>query len=124
MNPRGRVLCVDDDQQVLSVTKELLEWKGYDVAVVTSGKAAVAQVCRQFDLVILDYNLPDINGDVVAERWKQEHPAVPILMLSGCPNLPAHALDNVNGHLTKGGRMEVFFGMISELTKAHVDMCA
>ena len=124
MKPRIKVLCVDDNQPVLSITKELLEWKGYEVAAATSGQAAVDQVCRHFDLVILDYNLPDFNGDVVAERWKREQPLVPILMMSGCVNLPDHALDNVDGHLAKGGRTDVFFGVISELTKARTDMCA
>jgi len=124
MKPRIKVLCVDDNQPVLSITKELLEWKGYEVAAATSGQAAVDQVYRHFDLVILDYNLPDFNGDVVAERWKREQPSVPILMMSGCVNLPDHALDNVDGYLAKGGRTEVFFGAISELTKARTDMCA
>ncbi len=124
MNPRGRVLCVDDDQQVLSVTKDLLEWKGYEVAAVSSGEAAVAQLPRQFDLLILDYNLPDINGDIVAEHWKREHPSVPILMVSGCTDLPVHALDNVDWFLNKGGGTEIFLGVISELTKTHAAGCA
>jgi|ERR1035441_18372 CheY-like chemotaxis protein len=120
MKSRVRVLCVDDDQQVLDVTKELLEYKGYEVAAVSSGQAAVAQLRNQFDLVIVDYNLPDINGDVVAEFWKRDHPFVPILMVSGCPDLPAHALDHVNAHLTKGVGMDSFFGAVSELTNcAH-----
>ena len=119
MKPRVRVLCVDDDQQVLSATTDMLEWKGYEVAAVTSGKAAVAQICKQFDLVIVDYNLPDINGDVVAEHWKREHPTVPILMVSGSPNLPPHALEHVNAHLAKGCLTDSFLSTISELTKTR-----
>ena len=124
MKPSVRVLCVDDDPQVLSVTTDMLEWKGYEVAAVTSGKAAVAQTCKQFDLVIVDYNLPDINGDIVAEYWKREHPTVPILMVSGCPNLPSRALDHVNAHLAKGCQMNSFLGVISELTKTRTNMGA
>lgn len=120
MKPRVRVLCVDDDQHVLDVIKELLEYKGYEVAAVTSGQAAVAQLRNQFDLVILDYNLPDISGDVVAELWKRDHPFVPILMVSGCPNLPERALDHVNAHLTKGVGMDSLFSAVSQLTNcAH-----
>jgi CheY-like chemotaxis protein len=117
MKQSVRVLCVDDDQQLLSVTTELLQCEGYEVAAVTSGRAAVAQIGKQFDLVIVDYNLPDINGDVVAEHWKRDHPSVPILMVSGCPNLPPHALDHVNAHLAKGGWTDLFLRAISELTK-------
>jgi CheY-like chemotaxis protein len=124
MSPRGRVLCVDDDQQVLSVTKDLLEWNGYEVEAVANGEAAIAKLPQQFDLLILDYNLPDINGDIVAEHWKREHPSIPILMVTGCIDLPAHALDNVNRYLTKGGKTQMFLGVISELTKSHAAMCA
>ena len=77
MRPSVRVLCVDDEQQVLSAITELVAWKGYEVATATSGQAAMAQIGRQFDLVAVDYNLPDTNGDVVADRWKREHPSVP-----------------------------------------------
>jgi CheY-like chemotaxis protein len=124
MIPRRRVLCVDDDHQVLSVTKELLEWKGYEVEAVSNGEDAVAKLPQQFDLLILDYNLPDINGNIVAERWKREYPSISILMVSGCEDLPAHALENVNRYLTKGCATKVFLGVISELTKSHTAMCA
>ena len=124
MSPRRRVLCVDDDQEVLSVTKELLEWKGYEVEAVSNGEAAVARLSQPFDLLILDYNLPGINGNVVAEHWKREHPSISILMVSGCVDLPAHALDNVNRYLTKGCATKIFLGVISELTKSQTAMCA
>ena len=122
MKPNVKVLCVDDDRDVLSLTSELLEWKGYEVAAVTSGTDAVAQIGKQFDLLIVDYNLPDFNGDVVAERWKSEHPSVPILMFSGSLDLPPHALDHVNAFLPKGGRADSLWGMVSDLTQS--EMCA
>jgi CheY-like chemotaxis protein len=117
MQPHKKVLCVDDDKLVLTMTKQLLEHKGYEVTAVDNGQRAVDQVCRQFDLVIVDYNLPDFNGDVVAERWKQERPSVPILMVSGCVELPEHALDHVNAHLMKGTGLDSFFGAVSQLTE-------
>jgi DNA-binding response OmpR family regulator len=113
-----RVLCVDDNEQLLDATKTLLECKGYEVAAVSTGQAAVDQISKQFDLVIVDYNLPDINGDVVAAQWKHQRPSVPILMLSGAVDLPVHALDHVNAFVAKGSALDSFFGAISELTKA------
>ncbi len=117
MQPHKTVLCVDDDRSVLTATKALLEYKGYEVITVDTGQRAVDHVCIPFDLVIVDYNLPDFNGDVVAERWKQERPAVPILMLSGSLDLPEHALDHVNAHLIKGAGIDSFFGAVSKLTE-------
>ncbi len=116
MASRIRILCVDDDEAVLFVTKDLLELKGYEVAAVTNGRAALAQVCEGYDLVIVDYNLPDIDGGTVAKHWKREHPSVPILMVSGCPDLPEKARQHVNGYLAKGRPMDHLFGAVSELT--------
>jgi CheY-like chemotaxis protein len=99
------------------MTKALLEYKGYEVIAVTTGQRAVDCVCMPFDLVIVDYNLPDFNGDVVAERWKHERPSVPILMLTGSVDLPEDALDHVNAHLMKGGGIDSFFGAVTELTQ-------
>jgi DNA-binding response OmpR family regulator len=118
MQAHKTVLCVDDDRSVLTATRALLEYKGYEVITVDTGQRAIDHVCIPFDLVIVDYNLPDFNGDVVAECWKQKHPAVPILMLSGSIDLPEHALDHVNAHLMKGVGIDSFFGVVSDLTES------
>jgi DNA-binding response OmpR family regulator len=115
VNLHKRVLCVDDDPTVLDLTKELLEYKGFEVTTADCGQCALEHIRKPFDLVIVDYNLPDFNGDVVARRWKQARPAVPILMFTGCVDLPEHALDHVNAHLTKGVGMASFFHAISQL---------
>jgi hypothetical protein len=65
---------------------------------------------------MLDYDLPDSKGDVVAEHWKREHPAVPILLLSGCLDLPRHALDHVDAYLGKGAVLDMLFSTVSKLT--------
>ena len=122
MQSTVRILCVDDDANLLSVMADLLRHKGYEVLAVSSGQAAVDQTCREFDLMIVDYNLPDFNGDVVAEHWKCEQPEVPILLLSGCPNLPPHALDHVNGYLRKGDGTDQLFTAVSDLTHARQRM--
>jgi two-component system response regulator MprA len=111
-----RILCVDDDPRALTITRALLQTKGYQVETADCGACAVNQINQQFDLLILDYNLPDFNGDVVAERFRQEHPSVPILMYSGSSQLPEHALACVNAHLAKGSGVESLFGAVSALT--------
>jgi len=116
MGSKIRILCVDDDEEVLFVTRDLLELRGYEVAAVTNGRAAMARVREGYDLVIVDYNLPDVDGGTVAKHWKREHPSVPILMVSGCPDLPEKARQHVNGYLCKGVPMDCLFGAISQLT--------
>lgn len=121
-----RILCVDDDPRALTTTRALLQTRGYQVETADCGACAVEQVKQQFDLLILDYNLPDFNGDVVAERFRQEHPSVPILMFSGSSQLPEHALTFVNAYLAKGSGVDSLFGAVSALTTPawHTDSAA
>ena len=85
---RPVVLCVDDEWNGLEGRKMLLEEAGYKVLVATGGADALQLFAsRPVDLVLLDYHMPGINGDVVAERMKAGEPDVPIALLSeftGC----------------------------------------
>jgi DNA-binding response OmpR family regulator len=55
-----RVLCVEDDEQVLSVLAALLETEGYEVATAATAEAGLAHLAsRKFHLVVTDYWLPD-----------------------------------------------------------------
>ena len=53
------------------------------------------------DLVLLDYHMPKVNGDVIAERMKASQPDVPIAMLSADEGLPESALESVDVFISK-----------------------
>lgn len=79
-----RVLCIDDDPSILTLHKVLLESKGFDVVLASSGDEGL----RMFDqhpvhAVIVDYVMPPKGGLVVASQIKQASPKVPIIMCSG-----------------------------------------
>jgi CheY-like chemotaxis protein len=97
------VLCVDDEAVGLMMRKEVLETRGYCVFTAESGRDALEIFSSEpIDLVILDYKMPGMNGDVVAERMKRLKPSVPILMLSAYVDLPRETLALVDMYLTKG----------------------
>ena len=78
-----RVLIIDRDQKTLdSIRHELVE-QGYDVTVAYNGEEGFARA-RQgvHDLVILDVELPGLDGVEVCRRLRSEGYTVPILMLS------------------------------------------
>jgi CheY-like chemotaxis protein len=97
------VLCVDDEAVGLSVRKMVLESEGYHVFTAENGPEGLAMFSAQrVDLVVLDYKMPRMNGDVVAERMKRLKPSVPILLLSAYVDLPRETLAQVDRYMTKG----------------------
>ena len=82
-----RVLVVDDDAAVREAIKPVLEGAGYKVMLAVDGWEAVARFGReQFDLMILDLNLPFLNGWDVFERLTTRYPLVPVIIITGLPD--------------------------------------
>jgi DNA-binding response OmpR family regulator len=76
------ILAVDDEPQVVLVIKRVLEQEGYTVTTSNDGYAALATVdTTPPDLVILDINMPGINGYQVLQRIREQHD-IPVIMLS------------------------------------------
>ncbi len=78
----ARLLVVEDDKRLAKLLHQELTQEGYTVTVVHHGAEALAAVQEDdYALVILDLNLPDMDGIEVAERLQREE-APPILMLT------------------------------------------
>jgi len=89
------ILAVDDETQVTLVLKRVLEQEGYIVTTSNDGYAALATVIDSPpDLVILDINMPGINGYQVLRRIREEHD-IPVIMLSA--NQDVSYIDNTIG---------------------------
>jgi CheY-like chemotaxis protein len=110
------ILCVDDEAIGLSVRRMTLESAGYRVFTAENGPDGLAIFAAEpIDLVVLDYKMPGMNGDVVAERMKRLKPSVPILLLSAYVDLPGETLALVDKCLTKGEGPVVMLTAIAEL---------
>jgi DNA-binding response OmpR family regulator len=78
-----RVLLVEDDQRIVDFVQRGLKAEGYAVEVARNGLEAIALgTGGQFQVIILDLGLPDLNGRQVCERLRNAGVGTPILMLT------------------------------------------
>ena len=83
MNKYPCIMVVDDEQTIRTLLKRILESEGYEVILAADGNSALTMLeKREPDLVILDINMPGLNGFQVLERIRQ-HSNVPVIMLTG-----------------------------------------
>jgi two-component system response regulator CpxR len=96
MRPKKVILCVDDNEQALSVRTFLLETRGYRVISASSSQEAIEILGRTvpgtLDLLIADLLLPGMDGNDLVKRAKQMHPMLPALIVSGSVTASDRAL--------------------------------
>lgn len=79
----NKLLWVDDEIDLLKAHILFLQKKGYEVATVTNGYDALDRCAEEdFDLVLLDENMPGINGLETLSRLKEIHPNMPVVMVT------------------------------------------
>ena len=101
------LLCVDDNQSSLKICKMVLEDFGYKILTCSSAREGLEVFASHaIDAVILDYQMPEMNGELVAAEMKRTNPRIPILMLSGWVSLPESALQLVDQFVAKGDPVE------------------
>ena len=78
------IMVVDDDPSVVKTFKMILENAGYTVDTANNAVDAIRKASRiHFDLVIVDINLPDTLGDILAERLIEVNQNLRIIMITG-----------------------------------------
>jgi two-component system, OmpR family, response regulator CpxR len=87
MRPRKTILCVEDNEHILSVRKFLLETRGYRVVALTCAAEALEYLNQaaqgSVDLLMSDLIMPRMDGNELIRRAKQMHPGLPTLLVSG-----------------------------------------
>jgi DNA-binding NtrC family response regulator len=110
------VLCIDDDEKQLDLIKSTLERNGYCVLTTTNWRQALDLfVTGPIDLVIVDYEMPDIKGNELAVWIKGIDPQVPIVLHSGTPSIPEIAKKTTDACIPKDAEPYVLVAAISNL---------
>src|SRR6201996_1331025 len=90
MRPKKTILCVDDNEQILSVRTFLLETRGYRVIAAHNAQEALTVLDQYLpgtlDLILCDLLMPQMDGNELVCRAKQLHPGLPAMIISGTVN--------------------------------------
>lgn len=78
---RNKILVVDDETDIVNMLKGFFESKNYDVLTAVNGIEAVKQAERQPDIILLDINMPQLDGLSVCRRIR-DYISCPILFLT------------------------------------------
>lgn len=88
MEKREKILVVDDDPVVTLSCKRILGAEGYNIITVDKGKDGIKRInSEEFDLLISDMRLPDINGMEVVKESRIIQPKLDVVIITGYPNL-------------------------------------
>lgn len=116
-SPGKCLLCVDDHAEVLSIMEDFLRVSGYSVLTAPSGIRGL-QLLRHnpVDAVILDFEMPKMDGAELALRIKSEWPELPVLMFTGYPaDVPEEIRRSVDAFVVKGDPADTLLQTLERL---------
>ena len=118
---KGRILLVDDNEEFLDSTKDVLDDKGYDIVTATSGEEGIEMAGTQtFDVILMDIKMPGMNGVESFIEMKRRNPKVKVIMVTAysVEDLIRQALDEgVFAVLSKPLDMDRLFRTIEDAKK-------
>lgn len=88
----GRVLVVDDEDAIRKVAVRSLTKAGYEVVEAENGERAIAALNSDdnplmVDAILCDIHMPKINGHEAISYFRKEYPGVPVVVLTGYPEV-------------------------------------
>jgi DNA-binding NtrC family response regulator len=121
----ARILIVDDDEEIRSTVKVILEDEGYFVDSAATGREAVDKSKKTtFNLALLDIRLPDVEGVELLRLMKETVPRTRKIMLTGYPSMQ-NAIDalnkNADAFLVKPMDVEKLLALVKEQLQSQED---
>jgi two-component system, chemotaxis family, chemotaxis protein CheY len=87
----GRILVVDDEEQIRKVVGTVLRKSGFDVVEAEDGAKAIevlnaGENPMMVDVIICDIRMPHVNGTEAIKYFRAQYPSVPIIVLTAYPD--------------------------------------
>lgn len=136
---KKRILVIDDDETILFLIRDILEWGGYDVDLAASGAEGLLRFHRfQPDLILLDIEMPGMDGYEVCSRLKKQDlddlwhrgsskirksispiPVVFLTMHATADHVQEAAQVGADGYIVKRFNPREFLARIAQFFKSH-----
>ncbi len=124
----GRVLVVDDDADIRTTVRLVLTKADYDVIEAEDGEKGVAAIRSgdnpmMVDTIICDIHMPKVNGMEAIAYFRQQFPSVPVIVLTGQPEISGAATlfkQGIVEYLTKPVSPEKLTECVNKAVKEHV----
>ena len=116
------LVWIDDYEPGLRVYQALAESFGFRVLTASSGKMGLELVAsHRVDAVVVDYEMPVMNGEAVAKLIKTNWPELPVILFSGSSMLPSRVKHVVDAVCDKAGSRDALLSAIQRVltTKDH-----
>ena len=125
---QGRVLVVDDEAQIRKPIGLMLKKEGYEVVEAVDGEEAIEKIGAQdnalmVDTILCDIRMPKINGDEAIDYFRNQFPTVPIVVMTGYPDVElAVSLmrKGVRDYLVKPVSKDELMSVIKKAVHHHV----
>ena len=83
----SKILIADDDTMVRLAIQKILSLFDHEVVAVESGRQVLERVSDEFDVIVLDINMPDMDGFETLARLNQQRVDIPVLFLTGAGSM-------------------------------------
>ncbi len=121
-----KVLIIEDEKKVAAFIKKGLEELSYQTEIAFDGLSGVQMaVSNDFDVIILDINLPLLNGFKVCEEIRKTHQNIPVLMLTALSSTDDKLMGFDSGtddYLAKPFEFKELIARIKSLTKRSIGL--
>jgi len=128
--PKGRILVVEDEEDVREVLRLHLESAGYNILEAEDGEDAIEIIQSEdnmvnIGLILCDIRMPKVNGAECVDFLKKEAPGIPVVMVTGYPDTEmatAFLKKGVKDYLVKPVEKEKLLAVVDKLVTAGKDI--
>jgi two-component system, sensor histidine kinase and response regulator len=118
---KARILIVDDDPSVREIFREMLLNEGYETVAMGSAEEALKESQKtQFDLLMTDIQMPEMDGLELVRRFREQNPQIGAILITGFPDVEtarAGIQQGVYDYIVKPARKDDLCRAVAEALK-------